>query len=188
MKPIFSFLYFFIPVLLFAQEKQENSIGKFNPTYQKPFTQNLTHYPYAWEYWNKGYLKGKAPQFPKHLSEFESYEFFFIPNIMQGRSSLSLKIEFDRPEKAIDYWKKVSKNANVLVEFSGFEAYQNSKYCYPKGLGFKSGYFFDKDCVIMLIGATKCVGQGEKLGGILSGIAIDKLKKTIILRASEMTL
>jgi hypothetical protein len=159
----------------------------FEASFSKPFTNDLKHYQYGLEWWKNPYYTDAIAHFPDTLFTHITYDFFFTPTIMQGQSSIALKLKFDNLKLAEDFFKaKTIRNAEK--EFPKYEELKKSLFCYPEEFGFPSRYKLPNDSETILFQAPKCGGQGEDvLGGIQSGIAIDRSSNSIVCWARDLS-
>lgn len=189
------FLYIFIVFALpsCSSPKQDAkpldiAFEDFEASFEKPFTNELKHYKFALDWWSSPYYNKGALHFPDTLYNTLEYEFVFIPQIMQGQSSVALKIGFASEELAEDFYIKETKG-NIQQEFKSFTQFQGSDFCFPDGFGFPSRYKLNDSYEIKLFQAPKCIGKrGDVIGGIASGIAIDRSTNSVICWASDMRL
>ena len=172
-----------ILLILTSKIKAQDTIPSITESCKFFTSNNLNCYKTAIDYWNNlnhNYIK----HFPKELDTLNlNYEIQFSPHVGQNGSKLYLKIQFKNKRKAKQFYEKIKDSE---ANFASLDEIKKSWHCYPNKLKFKSGYKLSKSTSFKLIYPTWCVGQGDrKIGGITSGIALDKKAKTVLCWAND---
>lgn len=151
----------------------------FIPTWKQPYTNQLKHYQHALSYWTNNLNLEKAiVHFPRTFNTNNSYEFVFIPHILQGSSIIGLKITFKDRSKA----KSFFKNASERKEFKEYNNINNRNLsCLIQNLNFGIDSNDKDNITVRCFNGDRCLSNDARR--YISNILL--LDKTVILWADE---
>jgi len=161
--------------------KQRDKVHKI--TWEKPYTSDIRYYQVSLNKWKDTYPH-YVSHFPDKLSKSNTYDFFYMPRIMQAGSIIELKITFPSKIEALNFFKEESNGCDV--EFTSYQKARYSMYCMSNS--FYSDSLYDTSSVdkVRLLNPTWCAGQGDrKLGGISSSIYLDSKNNTVFCLAID---
>jgi hypothetical protein len=188
MRSIVLFLILIIGCRSSVQKKEPMPISfeDFEASFDNCCTTEIEHYEFGLDWWKAPYYYDTASHFPDTLYMGNSYEYFFVPPILQGPSQIALKIDFGSSGAANMFFQE-STVREVAQQFSKFSELEQSSFCYPSEFGFNSGYSLNNNCEIALFTEPKCSGKfhGKVSKGIESGIAFDRSANAIICWARD---
>jgi len=172
-------------VLLFSCKGKKiiTEFESFNPTLDKPYTQDLKHYNDALSRWKKNSSE-YVEHFPKKLDSNITYKLFYFPGLLQAGSYFELMIKFPDQQSALMYFYENSKN--YKVEKNDIKVLKSSMYCYNESFTTNPKFKLENIDIIRMIHPIWCASQGDrKIGGIRSEMYIDKSKKIIFCVAAD---
>lgn len=152
-------------------------------SFDKIYTNSLSHYESAIKYWSENKYKGYANHFPSKLHECNQYEFLFAPRIMQGGANLEMSIKFPNSITAQKYFNKYSKG--YIKEYESYKKYKMNGHC-MRNLNLISKVQIKDSSRVRIFEDIKCIGKNlNAIGSIDRGISIDLENNVVFIWSTE---